>query len=138
MQDEFLRLKGMLAKTIVFITHDFDEALRLADRIAIMKDGAVEKIDTPDRIVVAPATPYVAKFTESIDRVRVIHAGVLAVPLDGRPVEGEPLPADQTLHALARRIVGDSRAMIPLSDNGHIAGLLHRKAALDLLLGPAA
>jgi glycine betaine/proline transport system ATP-binding protein len=49
MQDEFLRLQELLGKTIVFITHDFDEAVRLADRIAIMKDGAVEQIDTPDR-----------------------------------------------------------------------------------------
>ena len=138
MQDEFLRLKGMLAKTIVFITHDFDEALRLADRIAIMKDGAVEQVDTPDRIVMAPATPYVAKFTESIDRARVIHVGALAQPVDGRPVEGDALPADQTLHALARRIVGDSRALIPLAHQGQIAGLLDRRAALDLLLGPAA
>ena len=63
MQDEFLRLKGLLGKTIVFITHDFDEALRLADRIAIMKDGAIEQCDTPDRIVMHPATEYVAKFT---------------------------------------------------------------------------
>jgi glycine betaine/proline transport system ATP-binding protein len=138
MQDEFLRLKGMLQKTIVFITHDFDEALRLADRIAIMKDGAVEQIDTPDRIVMAPATPYVAKFTESIDRARVIHAGALALPVEGRPVEGEPLPARETLHALARRIVGDSRSLIPLADKGRISGLLDRSAALDLLLGPAA
>jgi glycine betaine/proline transport system ATP-binding protein len=138
MQDEFLRLKGMLAKTIVFITHDFDEALRLADRIAIMKDGAVEQIDTPDRIVMAPATPYVAKFTESIDRARVIHAGALALPVEGRAVEGEPLPAAETLHALARRIVADSRALIPLAEKGRIAGLLDRKVALDLLLGPAA
>jgi glycine betaine/proline transport system ATP-binding protein len=138
MQDEFLRLKGMLAKTIVFITHDFDEALRLADRIAIMKDGAVEQIDTPDRIVMAPATPYVAKFTESIDRARVIHAGALALPLDGHAVEGTPLPAGETLHALARRIVSDSRALIPLAVEGRVSGLLDRKAALDLLLGPAA
>ena len=68
MQDEFLRLTGVLAKTIVFITHDFDEALRLADRIAITKDGAVEQVDAPGRIEMAPATPNVAKFTESIDR----------------------------------------------------------------------
>ena len=54
MQDEFLRLQEMLGKTIVFITHDFDEALRLADRIAIMKDGAVEQCDTPDQIVLNP------------------------------------------------------------------------------------
>ncbi|MBP9182626.1 MAG: ATP-binding cassette domain-containing protein [Fuscovulum sp.] len=138
MQDEFLRLKGMLAKTIVFITHDFDEALRLADRIAIMKDGAVEQVDTPDRIVMAPATPYVAKFTEGIDRARVIHAGALALPVEGRSVTGAALPAHETLHALARRIVGDTRPLIPLSDQGRIAGLLDRDAALDLLLGPAA
>lgn len=138
MQDEFLRLKGMLKKTIVFITHDFDEALRLADRIAIMKDGAVEQIDTPEQIVMSPATPYVAKFTEAIDRTRVIRAGALALPADGQPIEGDPLPAGETLHALARRIVGDSRALIPLAEKGKIAGMLDRKAALDLLLGPAA
>jgi glycine betaine/proline transport system ATP-binding protein len=86
----------------------------------------------------APATPYVAKFTEAIDRTRVVHAGALALPLGDRTVEGEPLPADETLHALARRIVGDSRSMIPLADKGRISGLLDRKAALDLLLGPAA
>ena len=51
MQDEFLRLQGVLKKTIMFVTHDFDEALRLADRIAIMKDGIIEQLDTPDNIV---------------------------------------------------------------------------------------
>ncbi len=137
MQDEFLRLKGMMAKTIVFITHDFDEALRLADRIAIMKDGAVEQIDTPDRIVMAPATPYVAKFTSAIDRTRVIHVGALASPVAGRSVEGAALPADQTLHALARRIVEDSRSQIPVSGtDGQVIGLLDRAAALTQLLGP--
>src|SRR3546814_280347 len=55
MQDEFLRLQSVLRKTIVFITHDFDEAIRLADRIAIMKDGAVIQVDTPERLVLAPA-----------------------------------------------------------------------------------
>ena len=59
MQDEFLRLQSMLQKTIVFITHDFDEALRLSDRIAIMKDGAVDQLGTPEEIVTNPATAYV-------------------------------------------------------------------------------
>lgn len=139
MQDEFLRLKGMMAKTIIFITHDFDEALRLADRIAIMKDGVVEQIDTPERIVMAPATPYVTKFTSAVDRTRVVHAGALAAPVDGRSIDGEPLPAWETLHTLARRIVGDSRSLIPVaSAEGKVSGLLERKTALDLLLGPAA
>src|SRR5690606_20904695 len=56
MQDEFIRLQSVLRKTIVFITHDFDEAIRLADRIAIMKDGAIVQAGTPEDIVLAPAT----------------------------------------------------------------------------------
>jgi len=68
MQDEFLRLQGVLKKTIMFITHDFDEALRLADRIAIMKDGIIEQLDTPAKIVLNPATEYVKKFTEEVPR----------------------------------------------------------------------
>ena len=93
MQDEFLRLQAMLGKTIAFITHDFDEALRLADRIAIMKDGAIEQCDTPAKIVLNPATEYVAKFTEEIDKARVVHAGFLAKPLNGKAVHGEPVAA---------------------------------------------
>ena len=68
MQDEFLRLQGVLNKTILFVTHDFDEALRLADRIAIMKDGIIELLDTPANIVLNPATEYVRKFTEDVPR----------------------------------------------------------------------
>jgi len=68
MQDEFLRLQGVLNKTILFVTHDFDEALRLADRIAIMKDGIIEQLDTPSNIVLNPATEYVRKFTEDVPR----------------------------------------------------------------------
>ena len=66
MQDEFLRLQSVLSKTILFVTHDFDEALRLADRIAIMKDGTIEQLDTPANIVLNPATEYVRKFTVKV------------------------------------------------------------------------
>jgi len=66
MQDEFLRLQGALKKTIMFVTHDFDEALRLADRIAIMKDGIIEQLDTPANIVLNPATSYVKKFSQEV------------------------------------------------------------------------
>ena len=72
MQDEFLRLQGVLNKTILFVTHDFDEALRLADRIAIMKDGVIEQLDTPANIVLNPATEYVHKFTEDVPREKVL------------------------------------------------------------------
>lgn len=137
MQDEFLRLKGMMAKTIVFITHDFDEAIRLADRIAIMKDGAVEQCDTPERIVMAPATDYVAKFTSAVDRSRVVHAGALVVPVEGRSVQGPAVDAGDTLHALARQLLCDMRDHIPVTaPNGAMLGLLDRAAAVDIILGP--
>jgi glycine betaine/proline transport system ATP-binding protein len=80
MQDEFLRLQKMLHKTIVFITHDFLEALRLADRIAIMKDGKVVQIGTPAQLVLNPENDYVAEFTKDVPRVRIITAGEIADP----------------------------------------------------------
>lgn len=136
MQDEFLRLQEMLGKTIVFITHDFDEALRLADRIAIMKDGAIEQCDTPDEIVVHPATEYVRKFTEDIDKARVVHARGLSRPLDGVVPEGQPVDGKATIQTLARQLVNDTREAIPVADRaGNIVGVMQRREALDLLLG---
>ncbi|MCU9850032.1 betaine/proline/choline family ABC transporter ATP-binding protein [Defluviimonas sp. WL0024] len=136
MQDEFLRLRGMLGKTIVFITHDFDEALRLADRIAIMKDGAVEQCDTPDRIVLKPATEYVAKFTEDVEKSRVVHAKVLAQPINGHAVDGPAVAADATVLQLARQLVNESREMLPVADkSGRLIGAMNRQEALDILLG---
>ena len=78
MQDEFLRLQRKLHKTIVFITHDFLEALRISDRIAIMKDGKVVQIGTPTELVLNPADDYVREFTRDVPRVRVITAGEVA------------------------------------------------------------
>ncbi len=136
MQDEFLRLQEMLGKTIVFITHDFDEALRLADRIAIMRNGAVEQCDTPDQIVMNPATEYVAKFTEDIDKARVVHAKGLAKPVNGHALEGSPINGGSTIHELARVLVNDNRILLPVADDkGVVTGVLERDAALNVLLG---
>ncbi len=135
MQDEFLRLQGLLNKTIVFITHDFDEALRLADRIAIMKDGAVEQCDTPDRIVLAPATEYVAKFTKEIEKARVVKVKALVSEAAGS-AEGEALDGDATVQQVARIIINDSRTVFPVKNNtGDVIGVMQRQAALDVLLG---
>lgn len=135
MQDEFLRLQNMLAKTIVFITHDFDEALRLADRIAIMKDGAIEQCDTPDKIVLNPATEYVAKFTEDVDKARVVHAGAMISPLNGQTPPGEAVSASATIQDLARTLVNDGREYLPVAaSDGRVIGTLNRQSALDVLL----
>lgn len=133
MQDEFLRLQQLLNKTIVFITHDFDEALRLADRIAIMKDGAVEQCDTPDQIVLHPATEYVRKFTEEIDKARVVHASTLLEPdLSG---EGDPVDAAASVQSLAKLLIQDTRVAIPVAKDGTVIGAISRETALGILVG---
>ena len=78
MQDEFLRIQQVLHKSIVFITHDFLEALRIADRMAIMRDGAVVQIGTPAELIVNPADDYVAEFTRDVPLVRVLRAADVA------------------------------------------------------------
>ncbi len=77
MQTELIRLQSVLKKTVVFITHDFDEAIRLADRIAIMKDGEIIQIGTPEDLVNNPATSYVAEFTADVNRAKVLSARTL-------------------------------------------------------------
>ncbi len=82
MQDELLRLQATMNKTIVFITHDLDEALSLGDRIAIMKDGVVVQMGTAEEILNSPEDEYVVKFTENVDRSRILTAGnVMQKPL---------------------------------------------------------
>ena len=74
MQDELLDMQEKMKRTIVFITHDLDEAIKLGDRIAIMKDGEVVQVGTPEEILTDPANDYVTRFTESVDRGRVVTA----------------------------------------------------------------
>ena len=74
MQNEFLRIQELLHKTIIFITHDFDEAIKLADRIAIMKDGKIIQIGTPQDLVISPSNSYVKEFTKDIVRSKVLTA----------------------------------------------------------------
>ena len=74
MQDELLLLQEKMKRTIVFITHDPDEAIKLGDRIAIMKDGEVVQVGTPEEILTDPANAYVTRFTESVDRGRIVTA----------------------------------------------------------------
>ncbi|MFC7063529.1 quaternary amine ABC transporter ATP-binding protein [Halobacillus seohaensis] len=74
MQDELLELQVTMKKTILFITHDLDEALRIGDRIALMKDGRIVQIGTPEEILVNPANEYVEKFVEDVDRSKILSA----------------------------------------------------------------
>lgn len=90
MQDELLALQSKMNKTIVFITHDLDEALKLGDRVAIMKDGVIEQIDAPEDILRNPKTEYVSRFVEDVDLSKVLTAEGVMVKAKAvaRPKDG--------------------------------------------------
>ncbi len=133
MQDEFLSLQGRLHKTIVFITHDFDEAVRLADRIAIMKDGKIIQVATPEELVVNPASDYVEEFTRHIPRDKVLTAGGLMTK--GATAEGQAIPATARISEVAERIIM-ADGPLPVADaNGDIVGTIDRAGIAHVLFG---
>ncbi|TGB14360.1 quaternary amine ABC transporter ATP-binding protein, partial [Streptomyces palmae] len=113
MQDQLLELQKTLQKTIVFITHDLNEAMRLGDRIAVMRDGRIVQTGTAEDILVTPANDYVASFTRDVDRTRVLTAGaVMADPstaLGSRAEDGTVLTGeDQVLAAAPATVTADT------------------------------
>ena len=136
MQDEFLRLQGVLGKTILFVTHDFDEALRLADRIAIMKDGIIEQVDTPANIVLNPATEYVRKFTKDVPREKVLKVNAVMDAYDpGEEMSDKSVPEDAIVETVAELILGTRRPVRVLNDAGEPVGSLHASKVLNILFG---
>lgn len=132
MQDEFLRLQGMLAKTIVFITHDFDEAIRLADRIAIMKDGAIIQVATPEELVLNPANSYVEEFTRHVPRDKVMSAGTIMVA--GAKGAGAGIAADAKISEIAEAIINADGPLMVV-DNGQPVGAIDASSVIKVLLG---
>ncbi|MDE0448188.1 MAG: glycine betaine/L-proline ABC transporter ATP-binding protein [Spirochaetaceae bacterium] len=104
MQDELVRLQRDLHKTIVFITHDLDEALQLGDRIAILKDGRVIQVGTPEEIITAPADAYIEDFVRDVNRSRVLSAGVAMDPVTSLPLATHPRSAKAALEHDRRRV----------------------------------
>jgi glycine betaine/proline transport system ATP-binding protein len=87
LQDEFRQLTKDLGKSAVFITHDLDEAIRIGDRIAIMKDGVIIQVGTAEEIILNPADAYVAEFVAGISRLHLIKAHSVMVPVDAYRTE---------------------------------------------------
>jgi glycine betaine/proline transport system ATP-binding protein len=100
MQDELLELQTTMKKTIVFITHDLDEALRIGDRIALMKDGVIVQIGTPEEILMNPSNDYVERFVEDVDLSKVLTAGHVMKRAETVSVEKGPRVALQTMREL--------------------------------------
>jgi glycine betaine/proline transport system ATP-binding protein len=136
MQDEFLRLQGVLNKTILFVTHDFDEALRLADRIAIMKDGVIEQLDTPANIVLNPATEYVHKFTAEVPREKVLKIESVMEPVDTSTNIGDlRVSKDAIIETVAEAVLSQSKAVSVVDANNRVVGILHPSKVITVLFG---
>jgi glycine betaine/proline transport system ATP-binding protein len=134
MQDEFLRLQAMLKKTIVFITHDFDEAIRLADRIAIMKDGAIDQFGTAEEIVTNPATAYVEEFTKEISREKLLTVRSVMQPANDAGASELTVNAGDKLSVAAEKILRHDDPVAVLEE-GKPVGVITREDVIQALHG---
>jgi glycine betaine/proline transport system ATP-binding protein len=126
MQDEMMEIQAALHKTILFITHDLNEALRIGDRVCIMKDGAVVQIGTPEEILTKPATGYVAEFVQDVDQGRVIE--VREVMREARPLRASSLQD-------AMRELDDRLGAFTVDAEGKPAAVLTAAAGLRASVG---
>ncbi len=137
MQNEFLRLQSVLQKTIVFITHDFDEAIRLADRIAIMRDGRIIQIGSPEELVLSPADAYVAEFTREAPRTKILSARAISrAKRDGETIAGE-ISADSKVAEFAKEVEAATGAFAVREADGKLIGVVDRAALMSVLIETA-
>lgn len=128
MQDELLALQAKMKKTIVFITHDLDEAIKLGDRIAIMKDGEIVQVGTSEDILTEPANDYVASFVENVDRSKIVTASsiVLDNPIVARVLKEGP-------EVVLRKMKSKNLTLLPVIDgDDKLVGEIHLKDVLAL------
>lgn len=128
MQDELLGLQNKLHKTLVFITHDFLEAIKMGDHIAIMKDGEISQIGTPEEIVANPADDYVREFTEDVPRYKVLSAGKVMRPASAAAMETTeaPVPMAAKIETLIDRVAATDVPLPVVDPQGKVVGEIDR------------
>ena len=135
LQDQFLSLSQKLKKTTVFITHDLDEAIRMGDRIAIMNEGQIVQIGTPEEIVTKPVDGYVAEFVKGISRVNLVHAASLMEKLDGRTPTDKRVDVDADLGTIMDAFMDDLEPVTVTDADGAPVGTITITDALRALRG---
>lgn len=137
MQDELIRLQKMMHKTIIFITHDFLEAVKLGDRIAIMKDGVFVQVGTPQEIVSQPADSYVREFTKDVPRVKVLTARDVMRPRTPFPPNGysPTCPPSLTLESLIPLVMDHDDLCLVLDEDALCIGELDRTLVMQAMVG---
>ncbi len=140
LQDEFIRLSKILKKTTIFITHDLDEAVRIGDRIAIMRDGKMVQMGTAEQIVMEPADEYVAEFVAGISRLKVVHAHAVMQPLaeyiaktGGVSADAPRVDAGENLSTLITLAIDDENPIV-VQEDGKDAGAITRADLLRCVI----
>ena len=133
LQNEFMKLASQMNKTTVFITHDLDEAVRIGDRIAIMRDGRIVQTGTPEDIVLNPADDYVSDFVAGISRLKVVKAHAVMQPLakyekaQGKlPKSVSSFPVDASLSVLIEHAIENDKPMVIIDENKKRVGVISR------------
>ncbi len=136
MQDEFIRLQKMLKKTIVFITHDFEEATKLADRIGIMKDGRMVQLSTPEEMVLHPADDYVAEFARNAPRDRIVSVGAVMEKPNGKSrATTNAISMKSKIGEVAEQVLTSAKPVPVVDADGKLAGQLSRERITKALFG---
>jgi glycine betaine/proline transport system ATP-binding protein len=140
LQDEFIKLAAVMKKTTVFITHDLDEAVRVGDRIAIMRDGRLVQTGTAEEIITDPADDYVAEFVAGISRLKVVRAGAIMQPLasyeerHGKLGAGGALVGpDENLTNIIRQSMAED-GPVKVAHDGKIIGVITAKTLLQTVI----
>src|SRR5712692_3887892 len=134
MQDEVIRLQHETGKTMVFITHDLPEALRLGDRIAIMRDGRIVQLGSPEELVGSPADEYVTNFVRDIPRSHVLTLRWIMLPAEPGEEDGPKLDVRSTVRRAVALIASGERPVCAVED-GQVVGVVDREAILTAIAG---
>jgi glycine betaine/proline transport system ATP-binding protein len=134
MQNEVVRLHHELRKTMVFITHDLAEALKLGDRILIMRDGEIVQIGKPDEVVARPADDYVREFVSDVPKSHVLTLRWVMRPLDDHVAGDAPVLPCDTIVREAARVVLDHNGPVRVADGDRIIGMVDDEDILRVVV----
>ena len=135
MQDILLELQAELHKTVIFITHDLDEALKIGDRIAILKDGIMDQEGIPAEILLTPQTQYVKDFVEDVNRARVIKAKHIMSEINGQDISNAmPINQDEFIDRFIDKVIAEKPENLLIQDkNQKNVGIISSKRLSEIL-----
>jgi glycine betaine/proline transport system ATP-binding protein len=133
MQDELIRLQEKMHKTLIFITHDFAEAIKLGDQIAIMKDGAFVQVGPAEEVVLHPVNEYVAEFTKDVPRTKVLTARAIMQPVRDGVANNHAVLVTIKLDDLIPLVAGSDIALPVVDEADNLVGCIDRTCVMMAL-----